>query len=137
MTTPSGTISMRNVNEELNRSQTSPINFSDQYVRQLAKRLSGSFSMSDLRNKTRSPGNTGGGGTAVHYLESPATFWRFANNLNAISIWFNGTMIAEQMFQPSNAAVLVAGTRTYYRHNLVRTDGISGTSFYQMSWVDG
>jgi len=53
MTTPSGTISMANVNTELGRTSTSSINMNDAAVRALARKPTANsvISMNDLRNK--------------------------------------------------------------------------------------
>ena len=52
MTTPTGTISMANVNVELGRSSTASINLNETDVRTLAGVASGTISMNDLRGKT-------------------------------------------------------------------------------------
>jgi hypothetical protein len=49
--TPSGTISMSNINSALGRSSTAAISFSDSQVRFLANRDAGSVNMNAMRNK--------------------------------------------------------------------------------------
>jgi hypothetical protein len=51
MTTPSGTITMANVNTELGRSTTASVNMNETAVRALARVASGAISMDNLRNK--------------------------------------------------------------------------------------
>lgn len=51
MPTPSGTISMSDVNSALGRSSTASINFNDSLVRFLADNQSGSVSMSTMRGR--------------------------------------------------------------------------------------
>ena len=51
MTTPSGTITMANVNTELGRSTTASVNMNDTAVRALARKTSGTISMNDLNSK--------------------------------------------------------------------------------------
>lgn len=52
MPTPSGTISLSDVNEELRESSSASISMSDTNVRKLARDESGAISMSSLRNKS-------------------------------------------------------------------------------------
>lgn len=58
MTTPSGTISMSQVNTELTYSSSATITLNDTAVRTLAGKSSGIISMFDLRGKTYSTGPT-------------------------------------------------------------------------------
>ena len=51
MTTPSGTITMADVNAELGRSSTASVNMNETAVRALARKTSGTISMNDLRSK--------------------------------------------------------------------------------------
>ena len=51
MVTPSGTITMANVNAELGRSSTASVNMNETAVRALARVTSGTISMDNLRNK--------------------------------------------------------------------------------------
>jgi hypothetical protein len=52
MPTPSGQISLSNVNTEIGRSSNLQIDLNDSVVRNLASKASGSISLNDLRNKT-------------------------------------------------------------------------------------
>jgi|APGre2960657404_1045060.scaffolds.fasta_scaffold15031_2 hypothetical protein len=68
MPTPTGTISMSDVNTELGRSATASINLNEAAVRSLAGVASGTISMNDLRGKsnvTFSPDGGTSAGTAV------------------------------------------------------------------------
>ena len=51
MVTPSGTITMADVNAELGRSSTASVNMNEEAVRALARVASGTISMNNLRNK--------------------------------------------------------------------------------------
>jgi hypothetical protein len=51
MVTPSGTITMANVNQELGRLSTASVNMNETAVRALARVPAGTISMNDLRNK--------------------------------------------------------------------------------------
>jgi hypothetical protein len=80
MPTPTGTISMSDVNVELGRSSTTTISLNETVVRTLAGVASGTISMNDLRGKSSGPPSgtfSPDGGTTVGtavYLSSDVSF---------------------------------------------------------------
>ena len=79
MTTPTGTISLSNVNVELGKASTTNITMNNADVRTLAGKASGAISMSDLRGKSSNTVATGGtitttGGYRYHTFKSNGTF---------------------------------------------------------------
>ena len=78
MTTPSGTISMSDVNTELGYASTANISLNQATVRTLAGVPSGTISMNNLRGKSNKPVISGGnildsGGYRYHFFDSTAT----------------------------------------------------------------
>ena len=77
MPTPTGTISMSDVNVELGRSSTTTISLNETVVRTLAGVASGTISMNDLRGKSSGGTFSPDGGTTVGtavYLSSDVAF---------------------------------------------------------------
>lgn len=150
--TPSGTISMSNINSALGQSSTASISFSDSRVRFLANQDSGSVSMSNMRNKFYSDGTLGpvtyyddGKGTQSYAANtSPNIFGaggaypfsylyydiNYGQNQLGAAYWGSNIGLAGRSFrvQISNGVTFSAFTTIDFAN-----DGVNGYYFYAYS----
>lgn len=136
MPTPSGTISLSDVNIELRRTSTASINMNEADVRSLARIPSGTISMSDLRSKSIVVGvgvdsfadNSGANAKAGVWWGSGGAFQTiqndvFTNQQPGLNIW---------------SFKSIAGLGADYQLNVSQTGGSGGTftsDFSLNTWV--
>lgn len=102
--TPSGTISMSDLNSALGQSSTTSISFNDSRVRFLANQDSGSVSMSNMRNKFYSDGSTG---VITYYDDGKGTVLRYGTTSPRV---FGASAYSQLTYDINNAQnYLVAG----------------------------
>lgn len=130
MTTPSGTISLQDVQVEAGG--PTPISFNDLYVRRVGKQLTGSISLGDMRSKTCFPPANLGGIYASAYYINGNTEWRRSGSF--IYIKENGVDITTAFGDSSTAYVDVGSTR-YYKVSLMSS--ILGTEYWSFVKVAG